>query len=81
MTLDDRLHKYWEGITPDIGPEPCNDEPTKLAILSDLLEIIDIPIYDITDAPPEFCAGYNQMAEATRILQEQLRQAVKEYCK
>ena len=36
MTLDEQideiLHKYWEGIAWDIGPEPRNDDPAKQAI-------------------------------------------------
>jgi hypothetical protein len=33
------------------------------------MEVIgNTPIYDITDASPEFIAGYNSMAEATRIM-------------
>ena len=37
MTLDEQideiLHKYWEGIAWDIGPEPRNDDPAKQAII------------------------------------------------
>lgn len=35
-------------------------------------------IYDITDASPDFIAGYNNMAEATRIMRAGQYHALKE---
>lgn len=91
MTLDDRLAQNiairgFESINGDgeyFGNLDDNSiEAIKLAILSDLENILDIPVYEITEHPSkDFEAGYNDMVIATRILLLQIRSDIKEYCK
>lgn len=54
--------------------------PAKQALYSDILELINIPVFKITEAPTtEYERGYNDMVEATRILLLEQRSNLEEY--
>ena len=62
MTLDEQideiLHKYWEGIAWDIGPEPRNDDPAKQAITQLIKELV-AEAKPIETDDDEYADGWN----------------------
>jgi len=57
-----------------------NYKKGKQALYTDLLELIDIPVYEMTENPnKEYEAGYNEMVIATRILLLQIRSGLADY--
>lgn len=73
-------------VGPELGATNVNRkkeeqavDEAKQALYTDLIELLDIPVYEIADASPEFIAGYNTMVHATRTLQLQQKSAIKDY--